>query len=123
MKLFRSISNNLAILGICPSLLHQTYPFNAKMVIVYLCYWLQIILHSIYLSRIAHTIEDCSDLIYRISMLLLVVVSYTIYMTNVGKIFGVIDMCEKIIDKSKKIYLSITFLDRFIVYVVEKLNF
>lgn len=67
---------------------------------VYLCYSVQIILHWMYFSRSAHTIEEYSDFIFRISVLTLVAACYTVYVINVEKIFEIRNMCEEIIDQS-----------------------
>lgn len=64
MKRFQSIYSYCAILGISPPCLHQKYPFNAKVLMIYLCYCLQITLHCAYLYRNVLNFEERLNLFF-----------------------------------------------------------
>lgn len=103
MKLFDATCSSFAVLGISPRSSCQKYPFNAKILWVYLCYWLEITLHWMYLSRNAHNLEEYSDLIFRLSSLSLNAGCYTVYVMKAEKLFQNRELLGKIIDESKKI--------------------
>lgn len=110
MTHFRSIYKSLAISGFHPRLLHQKYPFNAKItkktLMVYLCYWLDFILFCMFLSQNAHNVAEYLDGIFWISIIFLNTAFYTVFMCKIGKLFRFLDMCEKIIDKRKQINVN-----------------
>lgn len=105
MKHFRSVCNSFAILGICPNLLQQKYPFNIKILMVYLYYSLTIILCCVYVSQTVHrNFEELSDLIFRISVLCLLVAVYSVFVFKVKNFFHILNTCDEIVDKSKNIH-------------------
>lgn len=101
MKHLQIIYSRFEMLGICPSLSHQKYPFNEKTLKIYFGYWLANILFCVYLVRIAHDFAERLDVAFRISVIFLITVYYTIFVVDMEKFFQIIDMCEKIIDKSE----------------------
>lgn len=101
MKFYRSICDSLAILGISPSLSHQKYPINARILLTYVCYLLQIILHWIYLSQNALSFEEYSGLIFRIAFQCLIPASFTVYVIQGEKFFQCLDIYEQVIDESE----------------------
>lgn len=104
--LFQSVHKILGILGFFSSQSHQKYPINARTLSVYLWYWLDIILFYMHLSQNAHNFVGYFDLIFWISALFLNTMFFTVFMFNVEKLFQILDMCEKIIDRSKSIDMS-----------------
>lgn len=102
MKLFQTVCSNFAIVGIYPNLSNQKYPFCAKMVMVFVCNWLGTILYCVFFSRSVHNSTDYLELIYTISIVMLITIYYTIFVFKAKKFFQNIDMCEKIIDTSKQ---------------------
>lgn len=101
MKRFQSIYSYCAILGISPLCLHQKYPFNAKVLMIYLCYCLQITLHCAYLYRNVLNFEERLNLFFWISLLFIIAACHTAYVIKVEELYQCLDSCEKIIDESK----------------------
>lgn len=102
MKHFQIIYDSFDTLGICPSLLHQSYPFNEKTLKVYCSYWLATTLFCVYFWRNTNDVAERLDIAYRISVEILIIIYYTIFWFKMGEFFQILDMCEKIIDKSKR---------------------
>lgn len=107
MKTFQSMRSGFASLGISPRSSHQKYPFNAKMLMVYLCYWTGIALHWAYISQNAHSFEEYSNLVFGISLLSFNTACYTVYAIKVDNLNEACLLCEKIVDRSKWIEVNL----------------
>lgn len=109
MKHFRSVCNSFAILGIYPNPSHRKYPFNIKILMVFLCYSLTIISCCIYVFRNALSFEEYSDLIFRISLLCVIVAVYAVFVFKMNEFFHMLNTCEQIVDKSKSGHKQFSF--------------
>lgn len=101
MKLFQIVCNSFEVLGIHPRQLNQKYRLNVKILKIYVLYCINTILIGVSLFHNDHNFEEYADTIFRISLSILFTICYTIMIFKVRKFFSILDMCEKIIDKSK----------------------
>lgn len=102
MKLFKSIRQNFALLGIDLDQSHQKHRFfSGKILIVYSCYWLNIISYCVFLRREAHNFSEYMEVIFRIFLPIVITTCFTVIVFKVENLFELFESCERIVNKSK----------------------
>ena len=102
MKLFQSAQRCFAMLGIYPIQANGKYLcFNRKIWIVFISYLVGIIFNCVFLFRKVHSFEEYTDIIFRISISILIIICYVVIVLQMENLFQIINNCEEIIRQSK----------------------
>lgn len=100
MKLFQSIRNIFAMVGVCPTESNREYLLSGRILFVYLCYVLCTTLSCIFLFYKAHNFIQYTNIAFVLSISILITIVYTLLIFKREEIFQVMHMGEKIIENS-----------------------
>lgn len=101
MKIFRSIQENFAILGVNPNQLTKKNNINVKNLISLFFHGFIIIAYLLYLARIANSFREYTDGIFATSAVLVCGASMIIIVWKMPKLFKLIDKLENVINCSE----------------------
>lgn len=110
MKLFQTIQTNLSALGISSIESIEKNPFNTKVLIVYFNYGITMIFYFACLNE-AHNFQEYTEIIYRVSVTILLTIQLTIVIFQMKKMFKFIVLCQEAVENSK--YYCILVLPKF----------
>lgn len=103
MKLFQSVQETFATLGITLNQSMKNNPFNTRTLAAFSSYILTVTLYTVFLFHDAKTFWEYTDNIYTNSATIVIVVCYVIIALNMEKCFALIDRCVTIVATSKLI--------------------
>lgn len=105
MKLFQTIQNKFAILGISSHQSTQEQPFNQRIILVYLIYGCSCILSNVYLFRKAQTVEEYTNCIYIATATTMLTLFFSIVVYKMPKLFKYIENVENIVERGEKLQI------------------
>lgn len=99
MKFFQTVQRNLSAMGISSVQSIEKYPFNTKIATVYFNYGITMIFYFVYLDE-AHDFREYTEIIYRVSVTILLTIQFTIVTIKMKKFFKYIVNCQRALEKS-----------------------
>lgn len=101
MKLFQSVQENFATLGITREQSIRNNPFNARMLAAFSTYILMIASIAVFFFHDANTFWEYTNNIYNLSAIILIFISFVTVVFNMRKCFALIDSCAAVVAKSE----------------------
>lgn len=107
MILLQSVQKNLGELGIQSDRPFQTHPFNRKNVLISISNVLCVVLHALYLFRVAHTYKEYMISFYMTTAVSVVFVVLSTLIWKSKKLFRLFEAVTEIVNESEsRIYES-----------------
>lgn len=112
MKLFQSVQENFAVIGVTLDQSMKINPFNERILAALLSYTLNVASYIVFLFHDATTFLEYTYNIYANSATILILICYIIVIFKMKKCFALIDGCANIVAEGKlmQIVLSITWV-------------
>lgn len=101
MKIFQSIEDNLAILGISSYQSIQVQPFNTRNVTTLLVFGLSVISNCVFLFHVADSFMEYTKCVYVVSTLITSFICFAHLVLKMPKLFEFIKNFEQIVEESK----------------------
>lgn len=101
MKLFQSVQESFAILGITLEQSVRSNPFNERILAALSSYLMRVILFTVSLFHDAETFSEYTENIWLNSAAILVLVAFAVMVFNKGKFFALIDNSVTVVANSK----------------------
>lgn len=100
-KAFEVIQKNLATVGITPSLVHKTYPFNGSIIYGFLLLGSCACFTCVFIISDAETFVKYTQSVYAGSLATLIIFALLIIIIKVEKLFEFFNNCESTLNISK----------------------
>lgn len=101
MELFRTVQKNFAFLGITPAQSIRKNPFNREIALAYFVYGVGWTSSVAYLYRNANTFEECTIVIYVVSVGTVILLCFNVVVFRISKLFEFISDCRESINQSE----------------------
>lgn len=101
MKLFQSVQENFAVIGVTSDQSMQSNAFNNRILAAVSTYTLNVALYIVFLFHDASTFGEYTYNIYSNSATILILICYIIVVFKMNKCFALIDRCATVVAKSE----------------------
>lgn len=101
MKLFQSLQENFAIMGITSDQSTKNSPFNGRILATLSSQILTVILIAVFIFHDAYTFWEYANNIFNMAGAIILVVFFAIIIFSMRKFFALIKSCETVVAESK----------------------
>lgn len=108
IKIFQLTQRNFALVGICPNLSLQSYPFNWKISMGIFILSLYIMCSMMYLFYTPNLFTENTQTVFMDSVAALIILTLLVLIFNVDEVFKYIEDCENIVNTSESCIVEFT---------------